>query len=90
MISQYVQNLLRPANLAHPAAESNFGLADGVGKLLDRVRHLVVEFDRKHRLEYEHRKAVAQLKSLTDEQLRDIGIARPDIEHAVRHGKKPV
>ena len=95
MISQYIQNLIRPAKMAHPAsAGSSFGLpastGNGVGNLFDRVRRLVVEIDRKRRLEYEYRKAIAQLESLTDEQLLDVGIARPDIEYAVRHGKQPV
>jgi uncharacterized protein YjiS (DUF1127 family) len=67
-------------------AAANFGMAS-TGRLVNRVRRLLADFDRKHRLEYDNRRAIAHLKSLTDQQLRDIGIARADIERAVRHGK---
>lgn len=95
MISQNIQNLSPAAKMAHPASTGpDFGFTDGTGKgnvnLLERILRRVVEFDRKRRLEYEYRKAITHLGSLTDAQLRDVGIARPDIEYAVRHGKQTV
>lgn len=36
------------------------------------------------------RKAIAELRSLTDSQLKDIGISRGNITHAVIHGKDDV
>jgi len=95
MISQYIQNLLPAAKMVHSAsAGSAVGFTVGTGKenggLLDRVRRRFAEFDRQRSLEYEYRHAIAQLESLTDAQLRDVGIARADIEYAVRHGKLPV
>lgn len=35
----------------------------------------------------EYRKAVAELRGLSDAQLKDIGIDRGSIVHTVRHGK---
>ncbi len=35
----------------------------------------------------EIRRAISQLKSLSDAQLTDIGLARGDIVYAVRHGR---
>ncbi len=36
------------------------------------------------------RKAIAELRSLSDAQLKDIGISRGNIAHAVIHGKDGV
>jgi len=36
--------------------------------------------------EAEVRRAIRELKSLNDRELNDIGIARSEIEHAVRYG----
>jgi uncharacterized protein YjiS (DUF1127 family) len=35
----------------------------------------------------ERRRATVALSSLTDHQLRDIGISRAEIDHAVDHGR---
>ncbi|MDY0873994.1 DUF1127 domain-containing protein [Dongia rigui] len=35
----------------------------------------------------EERRAVIELSHLSDHQLRDIGISRAEIDHAVQHGR---
>jgi uncharacterized protein YjiS (DUF1127 family) len=47
----------------------------------------VAEKQRRYALEREIDQAIEHLHRLTDDQLRDMGITRMDIEHAVRHGK---
>lgn len=39
------------------------------------------------RRRYQNRRAIAALAALDDRMLRDIGLFRPDIELAVRHGR---
>ncbi|HKJ52730.1 MAG TPA: DUF1127 domain-containing protein [Gammaproteobacteria bacterium] len=95
MTSRYLQNPARIAKLAHnPSADNSFGLPAGlinaVEKTLGRIYRAVLEIDRKRELEYRNRRAIAHLESLTDEQLRDVGIQRPDIARAVRLGKDHV
>jgi uncharacterized protein YjiS (DUF1127 family) len=80
MISETVQNPVQPAKAA------DFGSV--IGNLVARVRRLLADIDSKRRLEFEHRRAIAHLKSLTDAQLRDIGIASADIERVVRGGRE--
>jgi len=65
-------------------------LANAIEKALGRIYRVGIEINRKRELEYQNRRAIAHLKSLTDEQLRDVGIQRPDIERAVRLGKENV
>jgi len=36
---------------------------------------------------YRRQRAVTALSHLSDHQLRDIGVSRSQIEHAVRHGR---
>ena len=91
MIKLFFQNLFGPRKLAHCAScgpscvtpDANPGSpASAVG----RVRAWIEGIDRKRRTEHDHARAIAHLRSLSDAQLRDIGIARPDIERAVRLG----
>ena len=90
MNSESIQNRGEAVKAAFSAAaESSFGIPSAA-RLVDRVRRTIADFDRNRRLEYENRRSIAHLESLTDAQLRDIGIARPDIERAVRHGKHAI
>ena len=92
MIKQNLQNLVHSNNLvSYQLSEPQSLLeADDAG-LLDRVirglRHYLVESNRKQALEAENRKAIEHLHTVTNEQLRDIGITRMDISRAVRLGK---
>jgi uncharacterized protein YjiS (DUF1127 family) len=95
MISHITQSPAKPvkANRAASGAPRPLlpaDLADALGTLVDRLRRQIAAIDRKQRLEFERRRAIAHLRSLTDAQLRDVGIARPDIERAVRHGKDAI
>ena len=95
MNNRYLQNPARLVKLAHgPSADSSFGrpagLVNAVEKALGRIYRVILDINRKHELEYRNRRAIAHLESLTDEQLRDVGIQRPDIERAVRLGKEHV
>jgi uncharacterized protein YjiS (DUF1127 family) len=76
------------------SAEAGFGLTAGllnaVDRALGRINRAILDINRKRELEYRNRQAIVHLKSLTDEQLRDVGILRPDIERAVRLGKEHV
>ena len=38
--------------------------------------------------EFEIRRAIRQLEALSDRDLSDIGLARSEIKHAVRYGRK--
>ena len=91
----YFQNLSEPRNVAdYPSGEGS-GLAtdahsNALAGAAGRLRAWLTEIDRKRRIEDENARAIAHLRGLTDEQLRDIGIARPDIERAVRLGRDAV
>lgn len=90
MNSVSIQNRVEAVKAAIVESDgSNFGIP-AAGNLVDRVRRLLADIDRKRRIDYENRRAIAHLESLTDAQLRDIGIARPDIERAVRNGKDAI
>lgn len=91
----HFQNLFGPRKLVHCAScgascvvsDANTGmLASAAG----RVRAWIEEIDRKRRTEYDNARAIAHLRSLDDARLRDIGIARLDIERAVRLGRDEV
>ncbi len=95
MTSQYLQSLSAPVASAHgQAAGPDWLLPGGAAKpianALRRLRRMFTEIDRRRRVEYENRKAIAHLRSLTDAQLQDIGIRRHDIEHGVREGRSSI
>ena len=95
MTSRYLQNPVRFAKLAHGTSpEAGFGFFAAavslIEKALGRIYRAILEIDRKRELEYRNRRAIAHLKTMTDEQLRDVGILRTDIERAVRFGKEYV
>jgi len=58
-------------------------------KLLDSIKSNVVEFRSEDRKvgRAERRRAIAELRSLSDSQLRDLGITRGSISHSVRYGR---
>ncbi len=95
MTTSYIQNLATPAKRFHggtvgPALASRAVNTNPFVNLLARLRAILVEIDRRRRVEYENRKAMAHLESLTDAQLRDVGINRPDIERCVQLGREAI
>ena len=95
MITEYMKILLVPVAKAHGGTAGPLYLLSGgdarpFGNIMRRVRAMLHGIDRKRRVEYENRKAIAHLESLSDEQLRDIGIGRYDIERLVRFGRDAI
>jgi uncharacterized protein YjiS (DUF1127 family) len=92
MFKDYFQNLTGPSENFHgvtasPAYQWRGNHASPLSKLIGRLRATLAGIDRRRRMEYENRRAIAHLESLSDEQLRDIGIARELIERSVRLGR---
>lgn len=52
-----------------------------------RFFRLVLDLSAKLGRAMERRRAVAALSHMSDHQLRDIGISRTQIDHAVEHGR---
>ena len=95
MITHIFQNLIEPRRFAHSANEETRYLPVGsaigaIEGLLRRLRAWLAGIDRERRIRHQNAKAIAHLHSLTDGQLRDIGITRMDIEQAVRFGRDEV
>ena len=93
MFREYFQNSAGPAENLHsltasPAYRWRDNPASPLSKLMGRLRATLAGIDRRRRIEYENRRAIAHLESLSDEQLRDIGIARELIERSVRLGRQ--
>ncbi len=57
--------------------------------LLNSIKGNVVQFRSEERKvgRAERRKAIAELRSLSDSQLKDMGITRSSISHSVDHGR---
>ena len=92
MLKRNLQNLahsnnLVPSQLSEPQYLLETGDTGLFKRAIDVLRHYLAESSRKQALEAENRKAIEHLHTLTDEQLRDIGITRMDISHAVRLGR---
>jgi uncharacterized protein YjiS (DUF1127 family) len=92
MIKQILQNLVHSNNLApRQIIESQYLLEAGDTGLLARtvrgLQHYLAESNRKQAFEAENRKSIEHLHTLSDENLRDIGITRMDISRAVRLGR---
>jgi len=86
---KFVQNLIHPVEVIHgdtawlpPKIETRL-----FAELPGRIGDWLAGFGRRRRMHIEYRQAIAHLQSLTDEQLRDIGIPRYDIARAVLLGK---
>ena len=89
------QNLTRAPKYASCAHEAGGYVAGnenpaGANGLLLRLRTWLARIDCNRRIEHENARAIEHLQGLTDTQLRDIGITRPDIERAVRFGRDGV
>ena len=58
-------------------------------KLLDSIKSNVVEFRSEEQKmgRAERRRDIAELRSLSDSQLKDLGITRGSITHSVQHGR---
>ena len=92
MITQVLQNLVRPSHLVHsqPSDVSFISHRGEEGLLrtaISGIKGRLVEALRQQANETEIREAIEHLHDLTDEQLLDMGITRMDIAHVVRHGK---
>lgn len=93
MIRRYLPNFVYTDN-ASPSysAESSWLFPGANAGILERtlrhIRSYLAEVRRKQAQEYVIRRDTEHLYSLTDEQLRDIGITRMDIPHAIRFGKE--
>lgn len=92
MITQILQNLVRPSHLAHSqpgnaSLLSNRGEEGLIRVAISEIKGRLVEALRQQSNEAEIRVAIEHLHDLTDEQLLDMGISRMDISQVVRHGK---
>jgi uncharacterized protein YjiS (DUF1127 family) len=92
MITQILQNLVRPSHLVHSqlgdaSLLSHRGEEGLLRAAISGIKERLVEALRQQSKETEIRKATQYLHGLTDEQLLDMGITRLDIAHVVRHGK---
>jgi hypothetical protein len=95
MIKRNLQNLVQSNNrfsneLSEPQSLLDTGDAGLLKSAIYGLRHYLAESNRKHSLEAENRRATEHLHTLTDEQLRDIGITRMDISRAVRLGRDKI
>ena len=80
-------NKLVPCPLGVPQTLPQAGATGLLARSIRGLRHYLAASSRKQALEAEILKAIKHLHTLTDEQLRDIGITRMDISRAVRLGK---
>lgn len=92
MIAQILQNLAGPGQLhKHQPQDAVFPTQGPNENLITRFfRDMKVKFVEARRRQIKEanlRREIDHLRGLTDEQLRDMGIARPDIAHVVRYGK---
>jgi len=90
MLTQVLQNLVRPRYLAQPEHApllAHRGDESMLRAAISRLKGRLVETLRQQSKETEIREAIEHLHDLTDEQLLDMGITRMDISHVVRHGK---
>ena len=92
MIKRYLPNFVYTYNITPSySAESSWlfpGANAGIfGRAFHHLRSYLAEVRRRQVLENEIRRDTEHLYSLTDEQLRDIGITRMDVPRAVRFGK---
>lgn len=95
MIKQIFQNIIAPKTAV---SANNFGrnfnvtgVSEGIfTRMFYQLRkrgHALIE---KWQREYEIEESIIHLRSLTNEQLSDMGITRDDIPHVVRYGKDAI
>ena len=92
MTKRNLPTLVYPHNITPPySTESSWLFSDAnagiFGRTLRYVHSYLSEVRRRQTLENRICRDTEHLYSLTDEQLRDIGITRMDIPRAVRFGK---
>lgn len=95
MIHRILQNLPSSPAYAHSGNEEagflpHKGDARAIESIWRRFCGWLAGIDRKRSAEYETARTIEHLHKLSDSQLRDIGIVRPDIERAVRFGRDQV
>ena len=95
MIKQNLQNLVHSSNLIPNQLNGpQYLLGTGDAGLFTRaisgLRNYLAESSRQQVLEAQIRKAIEHLHTLTDEQLRDMGITRTGISRAVRYGRENI
>lgn len=84
MNTQILQNLTQPGEIALLPHEGDENLFRAT---IRRIKGKLVEAYKRQSSETAIHEAIQHLHSLTDEQLRDMGISRMDIAHVVRYGK---
>lgn len=92
MIKRYLPNFVYTHDVTPSySADSSWLFPSANAGILERslrhIRSYLAEVRRKQAKEYVIRRDTEHLYSLTDEQLRDLGITRMDIPRAVRFGK---
>ena len=93
MTTQNIQNVFELRHSLHAANDdvllrsvsSGQGFVAGV---VSKLKAALANSIRQLLAADEERMAIEQLNAMTDAQLSDLGITRPDIAHVVRHGKK--
>ena len=60
-----------------------FNRVHRTGRPLPRLADIVARIDREWRIARD----IGRLEEMSDDELRDIGLTRGDIAHAVRHGR---
>ena len=95
MIKQNLQNLVHSSNLIPnqlngPQYLLGAGDAGLFTRAISGLRNYLAESRRLQMLEAQNRKTIAHLYTLTDEQLRDMGITRMGISRAVRFGRENI
>ena len=91
MTTRNIQKHLSINHLIHAQADSpRYGLEFGNTSLLSRffprVRDFLTETSQRYNKEAENHKAIEHLQAMSDQELNDIGIKRPDISRAVHFG----
>lgn len=95
MIKQIFQNMVTSKTVvSSDDFGRNFNVA-GVSegfftRMFDQLRRRAHASIEKWQREHEIETAIAQMRGLTDEQLRDMGITYDDIPHVVRYGKEAI
>ena len=92
MITLFIQNLMDQRHCVQSQACNTrtlpqFGGEGLIKRSTQGVMAKLKAFWDEQRRQAEYHDAARRLHSLTDEQLRDMGITRMDIHHVVRHGK---
>ena len=77
----------RGASRPHRSTQFGGAIAGALLRLAEYLRRRVAEIGEHIARDRDHREAIGHLESMSDAQLRDIGITRADIADAVRFGR---